>query len=629
MSQASPLRPGNVVSSYELLEEISSGGFGRVYRARHVDLDVIRAVKIPTDPELVRQLRREGRILARLQHPRIVLVHDMDVEHDPPYIVMEYVEGGDLRKLLDQGPLPVERAVQIMLDVLEALEHAHNQGVIHRDIKPSNILLDKDGRAKVSDFGLGRIIEEASMSAAVGRSMVSGSEAASGLINGTLRYMSPEQLDPRLLEGGKLDHRSDLYSLGLVFYEMLTGEFPVGTRPAMPSDLMPGIPAGFDEVFAKCTVGRRDRRYTGAEEVSADTRRAFLAESSVLDEGLTKLSRPVGGAPGSAIAAVSALAWCHRAYGPDDHARALFTPDGRLVCAGSLGLYLWDTCQWQMTSYQPTSHQGMLFYILAVGCTRDGRVLAAGKNLRDKSEQGGNSILIWHAGTSAPSQALNSGDMNWEVHEGTFLPGGRHLAGMFRRRGPLSTGMLWLWDVERQKQLWGLGVPTYCVHAISPDGRWLVFSDNSPATKATSMDGKYSRDLSGHLGNVSAIRFSPDGRLLATGSEDGGVRVYSFPRGRCVCELPSQDMPVTDLAFSHDNLLLACGGESRALAKAECDVGGIVKLWAWRTRSHLQSVTHDQLWDGPRSVFSPDDRMLAVSSGSTDVLVWSVDKSHV
>jgi len=195
------------IGSYELLEEIGVGGFGRVYRARHRQLGAIRAVKIATDPEFARQLRKEGQFLARLRYARIVEVYDMDVEHDPPYIVMEYVEGGDLRKLLGRGPLPVERAVQIMLDVLEALEHAHSKGVIHRDIKPSNILLDSDGRAKVSDFGLGRIIEEASMSAAMGRSLLSGSEAASGLISGTLRYMSPEQLEPRLLEGGKLDHR--------------------------------------------------------------------------------------------------------------------------------------------------------------------------------------------------------------------------------------------------------------------------------------------------------------------------------------------------------------------------------------------------------------------------------------
>jgi len=150
------------IGPYELLEQIGAGSFGRVYQARHRQLDEIRAIKIATDLDFIRQLRKEGRLLSRLRHPRIVLVHDMDVEHDPPYIVMEYVEGGDLRKLLEQGPVPVERAVQIMLDVLEALEHAHSQGVIHRDIKPSNILLDKDGRAKVSDFGLGKVIEEVS-----------------------------------------------------------------------------------------------------------------------------------------------------------------------------------------------------------------------------------------------------------------------------------------------------------------------------------------------------------------------------------------------------------------------------------------------------------------------------------
>jgi len=235
---------------------------------------------VATDPEFARQLRKEGQFLARLEHPRIVLVYDMDVSHDPPYIVMEYVEGGDLRKLLDQGPLPVERAVQIMLDVLEALTHAHGQGVIHRDIKPSNILLDSDGRAKVSDFGLGHITEGVSKSWARLESVRSGSGGTSG----TLKYMSPEQFDPSILKGEPLDHRSDLYSVGIVFYEMLTGEFPSGLRPALPSEERPEIPAGFDEVFLKCTAGRRDGRYASAESTVAEMRRVWRGEAVELKD---------------------------------------------------------------------------------------------------------------------------------------------------------------------------------------------------------------------------------------------------------------------------------------------------------------------------------------------------------
>jgi iron(II)-dependent oxidoreductase len=258
---------GDQIGPYELLDEIGAGGFGRVYRARHVQLDEIRAIKLATDPELARQLRKEGRVLSRLRHPRIVLVYDMDVEHDPPYIVMEYVEGGDLRQKLEQGPLPVEDALWIMLDVLEALEHAHSEGVIHRDIKPSNILLDRDGRAKVSDFGLGRIVEEASMSWGRVQSMRSGS----GEVSGTLKYMSPEQLDPSLLKGEELDGRSDLYSLGLVFYEMLTGEFPAGVWDP-PSQVRTEVPASLDEVVRRVLAGRRERRHGSAAEVAGELR---------------------------------------------------------------------------------------------------------------------------------------------------------------------------------------------------------------------------------------------------------------------------------------------------------------------------------------------------------------------
>jgi len=271
------------IGPYELLEEISSGGFGRVYRARHVDLDVIRAVKIPTDPELVRQLRREGRVLARLQHPRIVLVYDMDVEHDPPYIVMEYVEGGDLRQRLEEGPLPVERAVQITLDVLEALEHAHNQGVIHRDIKPSNILLDSNGRAKVSDFGLGKVVQDVTFFATQSKgddTHATVQSVRSGRLMGTFKYMSPEQLNPSLLEGGELDHRSDLYSLGLVFYEILTGEFPAaGWEP--PSNLNHSIAPALDDVVQTLLSRRRAQRYADAGVAANAVRGAFCKPAAL------------------------------------------------------------------------------------------------------------------------------------------------------------------------------------------------------------------------------------------------------------------------------------------------------------------------------------------------------------
>jgi tetratricopeptide (TPR) repeat protein len=253
-----------MIAGYELLDELGSGGFGRVYRARHSELGE-RAIKIAIDPAYARYLRQEGRAVGRLHHPRIVAIHHMDVDHDPPYLVMEYLPGGDLRHLLSQGPLPVARAAQIMCDVLEALEYAHSHGVIHRDIKPGNILLDEEGRAKLSDFGLGRVVEETSRSWGRVESMRSGS----GETTGTLRYMSPEQLDPGLLQDGPLDHRTDLYSLGLVFCEMLTGELPIGTAPEPPSEARPGVPPEFDAIFRTLTQGRRERRYQDAQKTAA------------------------------------------------------------------------------------------------------------------------------------------------------------------------------------------------------------------------------------------------------------------------------------------------------------------------------------------------------------------------
>ena len=213
------LGEGETVGPYELVRKLGGGTFGEVWLARHTDLDVERAVKVPTDPDYVRQLRREGKIQFGLRHPNIVQTLELFTRHDPPYFVMEYVEGQDLRGRLNaDAPLPVDEVLGILRQVLAALGAAHEQGVVHRDLKPENILLTPDGAVKVADFGLGAAQATVARTLLLSGSLVT---SAGRSVSGTFAYMSPEQQ-----AGEEPTPAADLYALGVIACEMLAGRRP-------------------------------------------------------------------------------------------------------------------------------------------------------------------------------------------------------------------------------------------------------------------------------------------------------------------------------------------------------------------------------------------------------------------
>lgn len=249
--------PGDLACGYRLIERLGGGGFGEVWKAHHKDSpDVVVALKIATRPELSRTLKREGVLQFKLRHPGIVMVHHFDLDATPPFLVMEWVPGSDLRAVLRrERRLEPEEAVRILRALLDALAFAHAQGVVHGDLKPENVLVDPDGRVKLTDFGLGKVMAEAQASLAL--SMRSAAETG-----GTLAYMSKEQR-----EGGVVDDSSDIYSLGILCFEMLTGERP--DFGDLPSKLVPGLSPLLDDVFRRCVV-RREERYSSVTEIEAD-----------------------------------------------------------------------------------------------------------------------------------------------------------------------------------------------------------------------------------------------------------------------------------------------------------------------------------------------------------------------
>jgi len=257
---------GERISEYVLDEQVGAGSFGQVWKAHHhIWKDTIVAIKVPTDSQFVRNLQKEGLTIHGLKHPNIVHAIGLDPYAPIPYLVMEYVDGRSLREVVAEHPsgMPIRAVELILCGMLQALEHAHQNGVIHRDIKPENILI-ADGRkkpaeeiaaedVKVTDFGLGRAGEITTASILQSGSLLS-EEGRS--ISGTLAYMAPEQRD-----AGETDERSDLYSIGVVLFEMLCGGRPSGSD--LPSQVREGLPSWVDLVYSRLYT-RRERRFANA-----------------------------------------------------------------------------------------------------------------------------------------------------------------------------------------------------------------------------------------------------------------------------------------------------------------------------------------------------------------------------
>lgn len=256
-----PSALNEALQGFEVLSLIGQGGMGAVYKAIHLRLDRVVAVKVlpaeleSSDPAFGERFLREARSLAKLQHPNLVVVHDFGEVDGLYFIVMEFVEGANLRQRLRDGSLKPEQALEILPQICEGLRYAHAQGLVHRDIKPENILIGDDGRVRIADFGLARMVHPGATDLGL---------TATEQALGTPHYMAPEQLrDP-----DNVDHRADLFSLGVVFYEMLTGNLPQGRFP-LPSEEVE-VGKHVDEVVLKSLEPNPERRYQEAREMEED-----------------------------------------------------------------------------------------------------------------------------------------------------------------------------------------------------------------------------------------------------------------------------------------------------------------------------------------------------------------------
>ena len=284
---------------YRIVRKLGSGGMATVYLAEDQELGRGVAIKIlnerhANDEQFVERFRREAKNAAGLSHPNIVSVFDRGEAEGTYYIAMEHLKGRNLKELIAaRGPAPVHIAVDITRQVLAALRHAHDNGIVHRDIKPHNVMIDDDRRVKVTDFGIAR----------AGTSQMT----EAGSIVGTAQYLSPEQA-----RGAQVDQRSDLYSVGVVLYELLTGKVPftgespveiamkhLSDTPPPPSELNPDVPDELDKIVMRALAKDPARRYQSAQEMDADLERVArgLGVSRETDETATQIIAGVNAMP--------------------------------------------------------------------------------------------------------------------------------------------------------------------------------------------------------------------------------------------------------------------------------------------------------------------------------------------
>jgi len=346
-----PLAPGHRLGPYEILGPLGAGGMGEVYRARDTRLGREVAVKVlpaaySTDPDRLRRFEQEARAAAALNHPNILVIYDVGTHEGSPYVVSELLEGSVLRARLTGGALPPKKAVEIALDVARGLAAAHAKGITHRDLKPENLFVTRDGRVKILDFGLAKLTQPDREAGSQSKAPTRSTDTDPGMILGTAGYMAPEQI-----RGGPADARADIFALGAVLYEMLSGRrpfhkaTPVETMNAIlnedPPEFPPSprpIPPALERIVWHCLEKDPGARFQSARDVAFNL------------EALSGLSEPSSG--------IARPAPIRRRARPALLAAALLL---LLVAAFALGRVLAPACNYEPEFAQVSFQPGAVF----------------------------------------------------------------------------------------------------------------------------------------------------------------------------------------------------------------------------------------------------------------------------
>jgi DNA-binding beta-propeller fold protein YncE len=553
---------------YRVVRLLGAGGMGAVYEAEHlvmqrpVALKVIRRA-LTARADARERFRREVRAAARLSHPNIVATTDAEDAGETHFLVMEYVEGTDLGRVVqERGPLPVDRACDYIRQAAVGLQYAFEQGMVHRDLKPHNLMLTPDGRVKILDFGLARFASQAASAAGV---------TGTGMVLGTVDYMAPEQAD----SAREADIRSDIYSLGCTLYHLLAGQppFPTGSplqrvmahrekKPQPLTELRPDLPEGFMPVLERMMAKNPRHRYQTPAAAALALEGFVLEKAPVRDPRRPWL-----------VTATAALAF---------------------LVAGLLGVAV----------YRIATDKGELV------------IQTNNNDVEVVIRQGGEEVKIIDTKTGKHF-TLNSGDYELALKDGqeglklspdkmTLKRGETVLATIERVTKPVA---------EKVGETHRFGTPGHTmIHlALSPDGQRLLTAGGGDGT-ARYWDiatGKEIYRLPSKGGQVYGVAISPDGTKLLSCGGDRLIHVWDAANGREVKQLKGHTDEVIGVAVSPDGRMVASSGY-------DCQL----RLWSLDTGELIASPTN--AGGGLGAAFSPDRKLIATWAKDHMVRLWDV-----
>jgi eukaryotic-like serine/threonine-protein kinase len=635
-----------IIARYELLEPLGRGGMGVVYKARQRGLDRIVALKLTrngslaTDEERVR-FRQEAEAAAGLQHPHIVQIFDVGEQDGSPFLSMEFLDAGNLEQWLGEATLPADDAARLVATLAEAVQYAHERGIIHRDLKTANILLSWKRKLppgnvppmtpgvagptanwqldevipKISDFGLAKRIE--------GASDVTGT----GQILGTPSYMAPEQTTGRTLDVGPA---ADIYALGAILYRLLTGRPPFqgetifevleqlrSQQPVPPRRLRPKLPRDLETICLRCLEKDPRKRYPTADALANDLRR-FLARESIEARPLPFWGR--------------AWNWARRRPA----VAALIMTIAAVILLGFPAITtLWLRAQaaWKNTEEARLGEEAgreraeRLLYRHSVALAHHEYL----SNSLDRAHQlldGCRTDLRhweWHyLKQLCQQEQFRLAGHTLPVSGIAFSPDGTRLASCSSKWGSDEAGEVIVWDAIDGTALLTLrGHPSSITSvAFSPDGRRLAsagvvwFDKTISGVKLWDLDsGSELFSITGH-GNIYSVAFRPDGKLLALGTVGGLVKLCDSLSGTEVATLAGHAAGVYCLAFSPDGTRLASASHDHT-----------TRLWDLSTAAEV-AVLHSAA-DVRSIAYSPDGRKLAAAAYHGIVSIWDVGEEPV
>jgi hypothetical protein len=590
-----------VVPGYVIMRVLGRGGMGVVYLARHLRLKRLVALKMVLagshagPAELVR-FRTEAEVVARLHHPNIVQIYEVGEHQGQPYCALEFVAGGSLGRKTAGTPLPARQAAQLIETLARAIHAAHQAGIVHRDLKPANILLEPSGPGdglgvpKITDFGLARKLDD------------STGPTNTGAVMGTPSYMAPEQATGKGKEAGPA---ADIYALGAILYELLTGRPPfkgetqldtllqvVSNEPVQPSHLLPRVPRDLETICLKCLQKQDSRRYASGEELADDLRR-FLntepirARPSGVGERLVKWARRRPTA--AALVAVTIFAAC-------------------ALLGGGLSYHL------RLEKALRDSEEQRKAAIFAKGLADDQRTEAQKQRGTAETERARAVEGELAARRYLYAAHIKLAQEAWEAERPARAR--ELLDGLRARSGQVDLrGFEWyhLWRLCNGDRFTIPKHPDFVRQVLfAPGGEALVSVGGNVARVWDLASGKELPPLPGCTRGLDIVQFSPDGNTLAVGGTDGTIGLWDRATGQAKGTLRGHRGTVHALCFANGTTLASGGAD------------GTVRIWDLTAQKEI-GVLHGHQGAVYRTVIGPDGNTLATTSADRSLKLWDIE----